>query len=251
MIQDQHKRASLILFAHLLSANDADISLARAALVFAESTYEDLDPAHYMARLEKLGGMAKRLLAAKRWESPEARIAFFVTYLYQQQGFRGNAEAYYDPRNSYLNEVLDRKFGIPITLAIVLLEVAERAGIEAVGLSFPGHFLVRAGEPDRPIIVDPFHGRILGQTELNALASRDPQKTHPHKMPACTKPMLLFRMLSNLRNIYATQNDRERLANVLQYLIAIAPSPELVRELQNLGQSPISLPSRSPSRLLH
>ena len=77
----------------------------------------------------------------------------------------------------------------------MLLEVAARAGIDAKGLSFPGHFLVRVGEPQRPLVVDPFHGRILGQTELDALASREPHGTDPRKLAPCSKRMLLFRML--------------------------------------------------------
>lgn len=251
MSQDDQKRASLTLFAHLLAAKEDEISLAQAALLFAETEYEELDPAYYIDVLDDLGSEAERILQRKQEQSEEVRMMVLVEWLYRARGFRGNAEAYYDPRNSYLNEVLDRKRGIPITLAIVLLEVCARAGVEAVGVSFPGHFLVRAGDPERPFIVDPFHGRILKPNELTSLASREPQGKDPRTLPACTKPMLLFRMLSNLRNIYTTQNDRERLANVLQYLIAIAPSPELLRELENLGRKPISLPSRSQSRSLN
>ena len=148
--------------------------------------------------------------------------------------------------------MLDRKKGIPISLALVLLEVAARAGIDAKGLSFPGH-LVRAGEPQRPLVVDPFHGRILGQAELDALAAREPHGTDPRKLAPCSKRMLLFRMLSNLRSIHASAHDEPRLRSVLEHLVALAPSSqELVRELEKVGGAArVSLSKKSPGRSLN
>jgi regulator of sirC expression with transglutaminase-like and TPR domain len=233
------QKASLALFSHLVSLPEEEIDLAEAALVFAESEHPDLPIAYYMGMLDDLGAEAKRVVSTRRAD-PEARLRGLCDWFFDAQGFHGNEEAYYDPRNSYLNEVLDRRTGIPITLALVLLEVASRAGVEARGISFPGHFLVRAGAPERPIIVDAFHGRVLGPAEIETLASRagaDPQTADPRKLPPCGKRSFLFRMLTNLRGIHENRNDVARLRNVLEHLVAIAPSPDLHRALERLGGS--------------
>jgi regulator of sirC expression with transglutaminase-like and TPR domain len=231
-------RPSLTLFAHLVSMPEAELDLAQASLVFAESEYPELEDAYYLDVLDDLGREARRILVQRVGDTTEARVRGLLEWMYGSLGFRGNTESYYDPKNSYFNEVLDRRKGIPITLALVLLEIARRAGIEATGISFPGHFLVRAGTPDRPLVIDPFHGRILGPAELNSLAARatnEPGPSDPQKLEPCSKRKLLFRMLTNLRNIHASQNDEKRLRNVIEHLVAIAPSPELGRELQRLG----------------
>src|SRR2546430_2404900 len=133
--------ADLALFAHMLARTDDEIDLAQAALLLAEPEYPGLDIPHYIGVLDRLraeaaralGGVALGVLAARR----------LLGLLYEELGFRGNDKDYYDPRNSFLNEVLERRTGIPISLAVVVTEVARRAGVEAQGISFPGHFLVR------------------------------------------------------------------------------------------------------------
>lgn len=237
-------RPSLTLFAHLVSRPEPEIDLVQAALVFAESEYPSLDVARYVATLEGLGrAAARRIAQAAPDGTTEERVRVVLEWLYGSQGFRGNAEEYYDPRNSYLNEVLDRKKGIPITLAMVLLDVATRAGIDARGISFPGHFLVSAGERQKQasgLVIDPFHGRILGNTELESLHARvtgSGPRVDPRLLEPCSKRQILVRMLSNLHRIHASRNDDERLRNVLEHLVAIAPSPELSRELERLGGS--------------
>ncbi len=238
-------RPSLTLFAHLVSLPESEIDLVQASLVFAESEYPTLDAARYVATLEGLGrAAARRIAQAAPHGTTEERVRVVLEWLYGSQGFRGNAEEYYDPRNSYLNEVLDRKKGIPITLAVVLLDVASRAGIDAQGISFPGHFLVGAGERrkrfDPSLVIDPFHGRILGSTELESLHARvtgSGPRIDPRLLEPCSKRQILTRMLSNLRSIHASRNDDERLRNVLEHLVAINPAPELCRELERLGGS--------------
>ncbi|WP_232379307.1 SirB1 family protein [Polyangium fumosum] len=255
-------RPSLTLFAHLVSRPEPEIDLVQASLVFAESEYPSLDVARYVSTLEALGRAAARRIAQDAPHgTTEERVRVVLEWLYGSQGFRGNAEEYYDPRNSYLNEVLDRKKGIPITLAVVLLDVATRAGIDAKGISFPGHFLVGAGNrqkeaprpgfgtryaakqaetPGVPLVIDPFHGRILAGQELEALHARVTgagPRVDPRLLEPCSKRQILARMLSNLRSIHASRNDDERLRNVLEHLVAIAPSPELSRELDRLGGS--------------
>jgi len=245
---------SLTLFAHLVAMPEPDIDLAEAALVFAESEYPRLEIRDYVAKLDDLGREARRLLDPRIALVPELAVRRLLDWMYNTLGFKGNTEAYYDPRNSYLNEVLDRRRGIPITLALVLLEIAARAGVEATGISFPGHFLVRAGGSDKPLVVDPFHGRILGPAELSALAARaasDPGANDPHKLEPCSKRKLLFRMLTNLRNIHASRNDDARLKNVLEHLAAISPSSDISRELERLGGGAAYVQRTNPGRMLN
>jgi regulator of sirC expression with transglutaminase-like and TPR domain len=149
-------RADLTLFAHIVSKPEEEIDLAQAALLIAAPEYPSLDIARYMGRLDELGAQARRRAAAAARHPEIAPIQPVLELLYGEHGFHGNSEDYYDPRNSYLNEALDRRTGIPITLAVVIVEVASRAGVEAHGVSFPAHFLVRARGDDGPIFIDPF-----------------------------------------------------------------------------------------------
>lgn len=166
-------------------------------------------------------------------------------WLYGEAGFHGNAEDYYDPRNSFLNEVLDRKKGIPISLALVFLEVARRAGVTAHGVSFPGHFLVRVEDDANAIVVDPFDGRVLGREDLMALQKRfvgNTQTLDPRLLEPCGKRAMLFRMLNNLRHVYATNGDMLRMRAALERMAVISPTKEICAELEELGGSRVNIP---------
>src|SRR5262249_36418083 len=134
-------RADLALFAHVVRRSESELDLARAALLIAEPEYPGLDVPHYIQLLDRLGMRARRRLDGVALGPPTAER--LLAFLYGEVGFSGNTNDYYDPRNCFLNEVLDRRTGIPITLALVFVEVAMRAGVLAQGVSFPGHFLVR------------------------------------------------------------------------------------------------------------
>lgn len=238
-------RASLTLFAHVASLPDAEMDLAQAALLIAESEYPRLDMAHYMMVLDDLARGARRKLDIVGPSSGDERIMGLVEFLYGEQGFRGNTEDYYDPRNSFLNDVLERRRGIPITLALVFIEVAHRVGLDAHGISFPSHFLVRSGGRE-PIIIDPFDGRLLGRAELSALHERMTGKAgdvSQRLLEPCDKRQFLFRMLNNLRNVYASRGDRERQRMVLEHMVALAPTQEIRTELERLGGSRITIRS--------
>src|SRR5207253_2584317 len=147
----------------LRAANEPGEALAPAALAIARVEYPALDAGPYLQRLERMGEAAESRLqrhSGGRDAAPHARIATLNAYLYEELGFSGNREHYDDPRNSFLNEVFDRRMGIPISLAVVYLEIGRRAGLRLEGVNFPGHFLVRspagAGEME-DLIVDPFH----------------------------------------------------------------------------------------------
>src|SRR5262245_50935344 len=147
--------------ARLASDPRAPLDLAEVALALAADEYPGLDAEAYLAELRGMAHEAEGLLRGKL----EARVAGLCRYLFDGLGFRGDQRDYYDPRNSYLNEVLDRRVGIPITLSAVAMAVGARAGLEVVGVGLPGHFVAKAVErraggvsPPREVIFDPFHG---------------------------------------------------------------------------------------------
>ncbi|MGQ0814351.1 MAG: transglutaminase family protein, partial [Gemmatimonadota bacterium] len=136
-----------------------DIDLAHAALVIAQEEYPQLSPEAYLHRLDLYAEMVKDRLANET--AAPVLLGEISKLLFEEEHFRGNAEAYYDPRNSFLNDVLDRKLGIPLTLSMVYLEVGWRLGLPVEGVNFPGHFLVRyEGEAVR-LLVDPFQGGLI------------------------------------------------------------------------------------------
>jgi regulator of sirC expression with transglutaminase-like and TPR domain len=235
-------RADLTLFTHVVCRPEAELDLGQAALVIAEPEYPGLDVAHYVDMLDELGAQAcGRLLGSEaplREAQSELALRRILRLVYQDLGFRGNAEDYYDPRNSFLNEVLERRVGIPITLAVVLVEVCARAGVAARGVSFPGHFLVRAPGARGSLWVDPFDGRVLTATELRVLHERftgqvgDPD---PRLLEPAPKAQIVLRMLNNLRAIYGERGDQERLRGVLERIALLAPSEPLDGEPAQLA----------------
>ncbi len=244
-------RAELTLFAHVAARPDAEIDLAQAALLIAEDEYPGLDVAAYVERLDSIGAAARQLLLdldkPGDRRSP-ARLERVLAFVYRELGFAGNATDYYDPRNSWLNDVLDRKVGIPITLAVVLLEILGRAGVEAAGVSLPGHLLVRSPGPTGPLFVDPFDGRILSREDLRELHGRvagEPSDPDPRLLEPATKKQVLVRMLHNLRGIFAAGGDRSRLRAVLERLEILTPSEDLRREIVNLGGESPATPAKS------
>jgi len=201
----------LTLFRHAVTRPDAELDLAQAALLIAEPEYPDLDIPRCLETLDALGASAARV-APRSGEPALQRIA---RHLHEDAGFHGNDEDYYDPRNSYLNEVLSRRTGIPITLAVVVMEVARRAGVVAQGVSFPGHFILRG---EGPIYVDPFDAGLLDEEKLRELHARttgSSQKPDPRLLAPASKRAILARMLNNLRAIFTERGDRARLQDVL------------------------------------
>jgi regulator of sirC expression with transglutaminase-like and TPR domain len=220
-------------FAQVVARDEAQLDLAEAALLIAAEEYPDLDVGRYLRRIEEMGGLAREVVPEAA--SLSQRLAALNRYLFAQEGFRGNAAEYYDPRNSFLNDVLDRKMGIPISLSAVYIEVGRRAGLLVDGVGFPGHFLVKAQDQDGEIVADPFHGGTL-------LTARDCQKRLDRVYGGKVKleaPMLaavgprqmLARMLRNLKAIYVRGEDYTRALRVLELLLLLDPdSPEDLRD---------------------
>jgi regulator of sirC expression with transglutaminase-like and TPR domain len=220
-------RAARERFADLAGRRDADLGpadLELGAILIAAEEYPDLELAAVRAALDRLGDGARERLAS----APEgaARVERLNRFLFGEQGFEG-AREYYDPRNSYLNEVLARRCGIPITLALVYIAVARRAGLDARGISFPGHFLVRCAGRDEQII-DAFHGRTITLAECearlaNALGPGAELRPELHLRDASAREILV-RMLANLQRIFAGSGDAERLLACCDRIVLLTPA---------------------------
>jgi regulator of sirC expression with transglutaminase-like and TPR domain len=215
-------------FEQLAALPDDCVDVAAGAALIARDAYATLDVGRLLARFDVLAApLAGRDLGSLR---PEAQAEAVSEHLYEALGFRGNESDYYDPRNSLLPDVLERKLGIPITLALVYCEVARRVGVRARGVSFPGHFLVRVDARERedaPVAVDPFFGgRRLDETGLKKLLERaaPSQKLEPaeHLAPASARTVLV-RMLINLKWIHATRGDFARALLALDRIISLQP----------------------------
>jgi regulator of sirC expression with transglutaminase-like and TPR domain len=210
-------------------------ALAPAAMAIARLEYPRLEPAPYLERIEALGReAARRVSRGGPGATLEARVAAVSRFLYDEQGFSGNREHYDDPRNSFLNEVLDRRTGIPITLALVYIEVARRADVPVEGVNFPGHFLVRASDE---IIIDPFHSgalvaehdcRVLLREHLGDDAAFDRSLLYP-----ATRRQIITRMLVNLKRSYVRLRSMPQARIVADLLVMLDPSA--LDELRDRG----------------
>jgi regulator of sirC expression with transglutaminase-like and TPR domain len=219
--------------------------LAPAALVIARLEYPRLEDGPYLERLDRMGVEAAARLERVSVESaPQARVEVFNDYLFRDEGFTGNREQYDDPRNSFLNQVLDRRTGIPITLALVYLEVGRRAGLAVEGVNFPGHFLVRcplaraAGGPaPDDVIVDPFHGgALLSEPDCRQLLRQhlgDEAAFDRTLLAAATREQIVIRMLVNLKRIYVRMRSFPQARLVSDLLVATNSSA--ITELRDRG----------------
>ena len=167
-------------FAAAVSRPDGQIELARAALIIAKSEYPTLD---VEANLDRLEALARRARTSRAIVDPLGQLHRLRECLFEEEGFSGNSEDYSDPRNSYLNDVLDRRLGIPITLSLVLIEVGRRLGLEMEGIGLPGHFITGARVDGEQVLLDPFNrGAVLtaeGCSEVVARGARPAGRARP------------------------------------------------------------------------
>src|SRR5262249_27314926 len=149
-----------------------------------------------------------------------ARVAGLCRYLFHEMGFRGNTQSYYDPRNSYLNQVLDLRTGIPITLSVVAVAVGGRAGLDVAGVGLPGHFIARTAADGETVLFDPFHGgRLLTPEQCEALVRQVtgmPFEATPEHLKPMPPALAVARMLSNLKGIYLREGDFRRAVRVIE-----------------------------------
>lgn len=212
-----------------------EIDLAEAALLIAQSARPELKVAEYLIRIDVLGEEAReRAFGAV---SDGDRILALNRYLFEEQGFAPNVENYYDVRNSFLDQVLDRRVGIPITLSILYMEVGRRIGLPLQGVSFPGHFLVKCKLPEGTIVLDPYAGgaslslQDLQQRLRQASGGEVSRAIVAGKLGAASNKEILARVLRNLQAIYTQQGEADRALAMMEWIIALAPSdPAVVRD---------------------
>lgn len=214
-------------------------SLARAALWIAASEYPGLDVEAYVAKLDTMAEAIRERLPADRY--PMRLIGAVNAYLFELQGFHGNSAQYYDPRNSFLNEVIDRRTGIPITLSVVYLELGWRLGMPLEGIGFPGHFLVKYLGVDVEVWIDPFQkGEALMEVDLRErLSLLYGAETDPSLFGPASKRQILTRMLNNLKAIYMRLGDVRRAHEAADRLLLL--NPESPAELKERGMLSLQL----------
>lgn len=213
---------------------DESIDLLRASLTIARTEYPGLDIENYVTRVEALASKVRSQLAPNF--SVVDIIATANRVLFREMGFRGNREEYYDPRNSFLNEVLERRLGIPITLSVLYMEVARRVGLPLVGVGMPGHFLLKVYDIEgRQILIDPFNkGSMLNAAEceqrMREVYSGELRFKPEYLLPV-SRRQILTRMLNNLRHIYMSVRQFRKTLAIVDLVLAIYPrSPEDVKQ---------------------
>ncbi len=213
-----------------LVADDATLSVLEAAVAVAQSEYPQLDALEVLAEVDALADKLRRRIPADA--APLQRLRLVNRYFFQELAFSGNVNDYYDPRNSYLPDVLKTRRGIPITLALLYVELATQVGLSAVGVSFPGHFLVKLRMPRGEVVIDPFTGHSLSREELD-------ERLMPYKrqrglvgdfeaplglfLQSATPRDIIARLLRNLKEIHRTSEDWPRLLATADRLVVLLP----------------------------
>lgn len=209
--------------------------LVRIALEIARDAYPGLDPEPYLARIDALAARVRDRSAAI--DRPRLLLGQINWVLFVEEGYQGNTEHYHDPHNSYLNEVMDRKTGIPISLSLLYWRVAERAGLSVGGVNLPAHFLLRVGQGDGTVFVDPFHsGQILDGNGCRRLVAKllGPEvAVTDAQLSACSPLEVVARMLRNLKAIHFQQQDYPSALPIQQRLAALQAGDPL--EQRDLG----------------
>ena len=235
-------------FFSALVADDSSLSVLETAIAVAQDELPELDVQGVLAEVDTLADRLRRRVPVDA--APLQRLRLLNQYFFQELGFAGNVNNYQDPRNSFLHAVLETRRGIPLTLAMVYIEVATQIGLRACGVSFPGHFLVKLQMPRGEVVIDPFSGRSLTREDLEErlLPYRRQRGALPddevplglYLQPAQPREMIA-RLLRNLKEIHRMGQDTQRLAAVLQRLVILLPDEaherrELALVLAQLGR---------------
>lgn len=208
-------------FRDLIGLGESALDLGLGALLIARVEHPTLSLAHSLMHLDELATAS----GVVRIDDPLKALHRLREFLFEEEGFRGNSEEYYDPRNSCLNDVLDRRLGIPITLSLVVMEVGRRVGLDVVGVGLPGHFVVRAQVGTEPVLLDPFDGGavLTHETAATLVAralGRQVSLTDAHFAPL-GKRQILTRMLMNLRGIYCRRGEWDKALAVFDRLLVL------------------------------
>ncbi len=231
-------------FAREVERPDEKLNLARAALLVAREEYPQLPVERYLVRLDMFAEEARNRLGTER--GPPVVLGEALANLFGSRKLRGNRKRYNDPRNSFLNDVLDRGLGIPLTLGIVLLDVGWRLDLPLEGVDFPGHFMVRYRGEAASFLIDPFHGgKVLLESEAQDLLDRrhgGVVRLKKRHLRTATRHDMVVRLLLNLKGLYHRLRDHKRaLAAVERILIVRPTAPSQIRDrgylLARLGRS--------------
>jgi regulator of sirC expression with transglutaminase-like and TPR domain len=215
-------------FASLIKRREERIDLALAVLLIAKEEYPKLAIEDYVERLDQLAGELR--IEVDLDAPPPKLLEGLAWFMHHEQGFSGNADEYYDARNSYLNEVMDRRLGIPITLSIVYLEVARRAGIKLQPVTFPGHFLLKLAANDgdsEDLFLDPYNsGRLMTVDDCRAFYNElhgDATPFSETMLAAGTKRQVVTRVLRNLKAIYLRNQELDRALRTIELMTTVTP----------------------------
>ena len=226
---------ALEYFASLVQS-DEQFPLLEAAASLAQDEYPELDIQEVLDHVDQLSSRLKQRLPADAGALQKLRL--LNKFFFEEQGFSGNLNNYYDPDNSYLSVVLRTRRGIPISLAVLWLEIAQSIGLRAQGVGFPGHFLVKVRLPyphEGQVVIDPFTGESLGKEDLSERlvplhaesgllsSGQVSDELLKHYLRAATPREIVARMLRNLEEVYTSHQDPERLAMVRQRLAVLLP----------------------------
>jgi regulator of sirC expression with transglutaminase-like and TPR domain len=232
---DSFSQSCLQRLRETLDQEEDEIDLPLSALHVASRFYPGLAVGHYVAYIDQMADRAKKRLGRAR--TPARVLAAINHVLYVEEGFHGNVEDYYDPRNSFLNEVLDRKTGIPITLSVLYLAIAQRLGQPVAGVGLPLHFIVKYVGPSSDIYVDPFDGgRVLTREDCRERVEKAygaPVTFQDSYLNAVPARLVLYRMLNNLKYIYIRHQDFARAGQVVEQMLVV--HPEQSEEVRDLG----------------
>lgn len=228
--------ARLEHFAEIVSRDQ--FNLAEASFMLAQDVYPGIDIPAYLGQLDDIAVAIRRRIAGDAFS--EQKVIALNYYLFNEMRFSGNVDDYYDPRNSYLNEVMERRIGIPISLSILYLEVGKRLGLNLKGISFPGHFLVKLAVKRGQLVLDPFiGGEAQSEADLRArlaqvLPSGKAEKAQLDQyLEPATPRQIIARVLRNLKNIYMQTGKLEQALAVMQRMLLVMP--ESAEELRDRG----------------
>jgi regulator of sirC expression with transglutaminase-like and TPR domain len=210
-------------FQQLVTLPDAAIPLAEAALIMACEEYPQLELSPYLDMLDHIAEVAgERRRSA---EDPRATVEIINSVLFEKFGFRGNADDYYDPRNSFFNDVLDRRIGVPITLSAVYIEVSRRLRFPIAGVGMPGHFIVKYFDPREEFFIDPYNqGEILSRDDCRERIHQqygDALEFNDRLLGRATNRQILWRMLNNLKDIYLKGHATDKCLSIVDMMLMV------------------------------
>lgn len=221
-------------FKQAIAVPDGRINLAQAALLFAHDVYPDLDPATYLAQLDEWADRLRPQIDLLDEAQPFQPLN---DLLFDQLSFRGNRHNYYDPRNSYLNVVMEQRVGLPITISTIYLEVGWRVGLPLSGVGLPGHFIVRCDGPRNTWFIDPYNrGDVLNESDCARLihqATNGRLTFDREQLKSVSRRSILSRMLNNLKAIYIQNEQFTEVRQVMQRLLDL--DPESAEDVRDMG----------------